>query len=200
MMQSASGSTPPGKWVEKYADVLYRYAISRVGREHLAEDLVQDTLLAAMQSQSTFRGDSQEQTWLIGILRHKVLDHFRSVQTQRETSVSQDDDGARLLDHLFDEKGRWRKPPGDWQVDGHQLMENAEFWGIFRQCMDRLPERPRQVFASRVMDEKNTDEICKELSISSTNLWVILHRARALLRTCLEMHWFGQSQIKTNNR
>jgi len=193
MMESSqpTAATGPEQWVDAYADVLYRYAVSRVGRPHLAEDLVQDTLLAAIQAQRSFRGDSQERTWLIGILRHKVLDHFRSAKTRRETQLGQDDDGGGdVFDSWFNEKGGWKAPPGQWTPDGQQLLESHEFWGVFHDCMTNLPDRPRQVFTMKVMDDQASAEVCKELKITSTNLWVVLHRARALLRACLEKHWF----------
>lgn len=186
----SSPAAGPEQWVEAYADVLYRYAVSRVGRSHLAEDLVQDTLLAAIEAQPSFRGDAQERTWLIGILRHKVLDHFRSAQTRRESQAGQDEDGGSILDAWFDEKGSWKQRPGRWEPVAERLLENREFWAVFHDCMEGLPNRPRQVFALKVMDDQASDAVCKELSISSTNLWVVLHRARALLRACLEKHWF----------
>lgn len=187
-------ATDPERWVDAYADSLFRYAISRVGQLHPAEDLVQDTLLAAMQARRTFRGDSQERTWLIGILRHKVLDHFRAAKTRRETQLGGDEDGGAILDSWFDEKGGWKKPPGRWEPDGNQLLENQEFWAVFYGCMNGLPDRPRRVFAMRVMEGRESGEVCKELAISSTNLWVVLHRARALLRACLEKHWFSDDR------
>jgi len=187
-----TAGTGPEQWVDAYADVLYRYAVSRVGRSHLAEDLVQDTLLAAMQARRSFRGDAQERTWLIGILRHKVLDHFRSAKTRRETQLGRDDDdGGDVFDAWFNEKGGWKQPPGRWTPDGQQLLESQEFWGVFHDCMTNLPDRPRQVFTMKVMGDQASTEVCKELKITSTNLWVVLHRARALLRACLEKHWFA---------
>lgn len=191
-------STEPDQWVDAYADVLYRYAISRVGRSHLAEDLVQDTLLAAIQARSSFRSDSQERTWLIGILRHKVLDHFRSAKSRRETQLGEHD-GGDIFDSWFDEKGRWKQPPGRWEPNGEQLLESREFWSAFHDCMVDLPDRPRQVFAMKVMDDHESADICKELKITSTNLWVTLHRARALLRACLEKHWFADDNKSDGN-
>lgn len=186
---STTDGVGPECWVDAYADVLYRYAMGRVGQNHLAEDLVQETLLAALQAQQSFRGDSQQRTWLIGILRHKIVDHFRAAATRHEVQA-EDDSGGDVMDSWFDEKGRWRSLPRQWSVDGPQLLENQEFWDVFHQCMKNLPDRPRQVFALRVMDEREADEICKELKITATNIWVVLHRARALLRACLEKHWF----------
>jgi len=189
----------PEQWVDVYADVLYRYALARVGRADLAEDLVQETLLAALEARQTFRGDSQQRTWLIGILRHKILDHFRSAATRLETQPH-DDSGGQVLDSWFDQNGRWRKPPTQWKADDQQLLEDQEFWNVFNECMKNLPNRPREVFALRVMDDQETDAICKELKITPTNLWVILHRARALLRACLEKHWFGESDQTDRHR
>jgi len=185
--------TGPEQWVQAYADSLYRYAISRVGDPNTAEDLVQDTLLAAIQKQQTFRGNSHERTWLIGILRHKVLDHFRAVKRRQEVSTSTNDESEGGLDAWFNAKGGWKQPPGKWSVQSDTLMENKEFWRVFHQCLDDLPDRPRQVFAMKVVEDQDSEAVCKELGITPTNLWVILHRARATLRGCLEKRWFASA-------
>lgn len=183
--------TDPARWVEAHADALYAYALSRVGRPELAEDLVQEALLAALEGRGSFRGDAQERTWLIGILRHKIIDHFRAASTRREHQPRGDADG-RAVESWFDEKGRWRRMPGRWQPRPDQLEENREFWAVLGRCVETLPERPRQVFTRRVMEQEQTQTVCKELGISSTNLWVVLHRARAMLRACLEKRWFSR--------
>jgi len=181
----------PERWVNSYSDALYHYAISRVGDPNTAEDLVQDTLLAAIQSRRSFRGDSHERTWLIGILRHKVLDHFRAVKRRHEVSIGAGDECDGGIDAWFNAKGGWKQPPSKWSVQSDQLLENKEFWGVFEQCLKEMPDRPRQVFAMKVVDDQDTEAVCKELDITPTNLWVVLHRARALLRDCLEKHWFA---------
>jgi RNA polymerase sigma-70 factor (ECF subfamily) len=187
---AAGGTTSPAEtWVDAHGDILYRYAVARVGRRDVAEDLVQETFIAAMQAAGCFRGESSERTWLVGILRHKLLD-WRRRQGRELPGLPSDHDES--IDQWFDERGWWRTPPKNWAVDADALIEQEEFWTVFRHCLDGVPERIGQVFAMRVIDETPSEEICKALSLSSTNFWVMLHRARARLRKCLESHWFAR--------
>lgn len=174
------------QWVDAHGDALFRYAKARVRDQHAAEDLVQDTFVAAIQGKRAFRGDSNELTWLIGILRHKALDHLR--KQGRETPASEADDAT--VAGLFDGRGMWRKRPGTWHVDTGSLAERDEFWQAFEHCIGGLPDRQAQAFSLKVLDETDTEDVCKVLDINSTNLWVILHRARTRLRECLEKTWF----------
>lgn len=179
----------PEKWVDEYGDLLYRYALLRVGNTGIAEDLVQETLCSALESRDRFSGKSSEKTWLVGILKHKVIDHFRKSSrelTAIETHDLPDSDDA----DLFDEKGHWRIAPEKWKGSPDELLENKEFWEIFHHCLDGLSPAIRQVFTLREIDGLDSDQICKDLSITSTNLWVMLHRARNGLRQCLESKWF----------
>jgi RNA polymerase sigma-70 factor (ECF subfamily) len=168
--------------------------VARVGRRDIAEDLVQETLLAAIQAAEHFRGESSERTWLIGILRHKLLDWRRRQGRQQTTGAISEPD--EVIDQWFDDRGWWRTPPKGWTVDVNSLIEKEEFWAVFRRCLDGVPERLGQVFAMRVIDETPSDEICKALNLRPTNFWVMLHRARARLRKCLESNWF----IKEDSR
>lgn len=187
---TAGGTTSPAEtWVDAHGDILYRYAVARVGRRDIAEDLVQETFVAAMQASGRFRGESSERTWLIGILRHKLLDWRRRQGRELPGLPSDHDD---VIDQWFDDRGWWRTPPKGWTVDADSLVEKEEFWAVFRHCLDGVPERVGQVFAMRVIDETPSEDICKALSLSSTNFWVMLHRARARLRKCLESNWFGR--------
>jgi RNA polymerase sigma-70 factor (ECF subfamily) len=178
-------------WVDEHADALYRFAMLRVRNRTTAEDLVQETFLAAVKSKSTFQGGSQRRTWLIGILRHKISDHFRA--TSRQADASSDDGQDDILDRLFDERGHWRTPPKSWNVNPEELAQRKEFWLVLRGCVDALPAKASEAFALRVIEDTEPDEVCKALTISSTNLWVLLHRARSRLRECLEKHWFASS-------
>ncbi|MDH3216147.1 MAG: sigma-70 family RNA polymerase sigma factor [Candidatus Krumholzibacteria bacterium] len=181
----------PSSWVDQHGDVLYRFALLRVEDPHVAEDLVQETFISALQGLDRFRGGSQVRTWLVGILKHKIIDYFR--RTTREV-VSSD---LSALDEPSDEEAinrmaDARARAGTWQDTPDNLLENKEFWKAFVGCMDGLKPAFRRAFALREMDGLNTEEICKILDITSTNLWVILHRARAKLRDCLEITWFGR--------
>ena len=189
--ESASNEAgpPTEAWVDAHGDVLYRYALARVGRRDVAEDLVQETFVAALQSAERFRGESSERTWLIGILRHKFLDWRRRQSRQPVVGAGADTD--ELIEQWFDERGWWRTPPQKWTVDPDSLVDEEEFWQVFHDCLNSVPERIGQVFAMRVIDETPSEEVCKALEISATNLWVMLHRARARLRKCLEANWFA---------
>jgi RNA polymerase sigma-70 factor (ECF subfamily) len=179
----------PGKWVDQYGDLLYRYAILRVGDNEVAEDLVQETLCSAFESRERFSGKSSEKTWLVGILKHKIADYFR--KSSKETihddlsAYPEGDDGD-----FFDEKGRWKIIPVKWKGSPEDVLENKEFWEIFHRCLDGLSSNLRRVFTLRELDDMESGEICKVAGVSATNLWVMLHRARNGLRRCMELNWF----------
>ena len=179
----------PESWVDQYGDYLYRYAISRIHDVSLAQDLVQETLISALQSYKSFLGKSSERTWLTSILRHRITDQLR--KKYREQSLKEQIIEDESLDELFDEKGGWRKKPVDWKFDPGKLMEQKEFRQTLHKCMSTLSKILETVFRLREMDEMSTDEICKVMDISTTNCWVILHRARGKLRHCLENNWFN---------
>ena len=183
----ATDRTAPDQWVDAHAAALFRYAVTRLRRREDAEDAVQETLLAALKGERGFRGDSAERTWLIGILRHKIVDRIRLLAREPVGGGADDEDD----DTWSADSGSWLKPPRSWHGDPATLSENAEFWTKVRACFAGLNERHAQVFALRVMDELSAEEVCKQLGISATNLGVMLHRARTRLRACLEQSWFA---------
>jgi RNA polymerase sigma-70 factor (ECF subfamily) len=182
------GLTDPQNWVEVFGDQLYRYAFARVHNRMVAEDLVQDTFLAALTSGDGFEGRSSEKTWFTAILKHKIIDYFRKLGRQQST---QSQDNEKQPDHLFHENGKWKDKPEKWDIAPDQILHQKEFWDVFMRCLADLSERLRMAFTLREMDGLGCDEICKVLEISSTNCWVMLYRARVLLRRCLEINWFG---------
>ena len=186
--------TNPERWVDEHGDCLFRYALVRVRRREVAEDLVQDTLLAAIRSREKFAGQSSERSWLTGILKHKISDHFRKLG--RETSFTDLDSLADEFSEKFVPEGYWVhvKGPKEWKPESDEVLHRAEFWQTMRHCLDKLPERIANVFMLREMDEVESKEICSMLSISESNLWVMLHRARMALRECLEINWFDREK------
>ena len=178
----------PRLWVEAHGDSLFAYALARVRNRDAAEDLVQETFLAALRGRSEFEGRSSQRTWLISILRHKIVDHVRHQARERASSVGAADerDGA----DFFDENAHWRDMPAKWPADPRQTLEQAEFWAGFEQCLTRLPAGLADTFCLRELEGLDNAELCKLLEISSSNLWTRLHRARMLLRQCLEQNWF----------
>jgi len=180
-------SPNPNAWLAEHGDYLYRYALARLRDPHLAEDAVQETLLAALQA--GFAGKSSPRTWLTGILKHKIIDQFR--RQRRETPLETPDevaDDTPGMDEFFAEDGHWSEPPQSWGEPA-SLLQQDQFLQILQDCMDLLPKKLAQIFLLREVEETDNDEICKELEISPTNAWVMLYRARMGLRKCLEMNW-----------
>lgn len=186
----ARSAGDPNAWVDEHGDALFRYASMRLRDRSSAEDAVQETFLAAVKNKLDFQGVSEVRTWLIGILRHKIGDHFR--KHSREVQVAGADDVDPVIDNWFDKKGHWRKPPQKWEVDPAEVAEQREFWIVLQGCMEQLRGRAGEAFSLHVMNQVESEEVCKVLGITATNLWVLLHRGRARLRACLEANWFGR--------
>ncbi len=174
--------------IEALRPQLLRFARTQLRNDAWAEDAVSDTLLAALEKPQAFAGGSQLKTWLVGILKHKVVDQLR--RHTREATVLTTDDEADLDDLLFDDSGHWRQMPETWGKPEASLNER-QFLEVMEACMEKLPATQGRVFLMREWLELSSDEICKELAITSTNLWVLLHRARLRLRDCLQTNWFG---------
>ncbi|MDP1532243.1 MAG: sigma-70 family RNA polymerase sigma factor [Rubrivivax sp.] len=170
---------------------LMRFARSQLRNDAWAEDAVSDTLLAALEKPQSFGGHSQLKTWLVGILKHKLIDQLR--RHAREATVLGSDDGNDVDDLLFNGSGHWREAPQDWG-DPEQHFRQREFFEVLEACLAELPPTQARVFMMREWLELDTAEICKELAITPTNLWVLLHRARLRLRGCLQERWFGAAQ------
>ena len=166
---------------------LLRFARHQLRNDAWAEDAVSETLLAALERPQNFGGQSQLKTWLIGILKHKVTDQLR--RHAREVSATTDDDEADVDALLFRQDGHWREAPKEWGDPEHALRER-QFFVVLEACVERLPPTQGRVFMMREWLELDADEICKQMAISSTNLWVLLHRARLRLRECLQQSWF----------
>jgi RNA polymerase sigma-70 factor (ECF subfamily) len=176
--------------LDAHRSYLLRIARLQLRNDELAEDCVQDTLVAALQGAGGFSGRSSVRTWLTGILRHKIVDAIRR-KTSAPTFASLDDE-CRIddFDPLFDDTGHWENPPADWGNPEGDL-ERKDFLRIMEICLEKLPPNTARVFMMREVMELESDEICKELSITPTNLWVIMYRARMALRECLQRNWFA---------
>jgi RNA polymerase sigma-70 factor (ECF subfamily) len=182
----------PAAWVDEHGDYLYRYALARVVRPDVAEDLVQETFLAALRNLANFAGRSSERTWLTSILKSKLIDRLR--QQHRVALASDLAQSDTWLDEVFSRKGFWRRRavPGQWGKNPLELLEQQEFWQAFEECRAALPDRLREVLSLRLLDEVPTDEICQTLGISPNNLWTLLHRARVRLWHCLDRKGLGE--------
>ncbi|MGB2833285.1 MAG: sigma-70 family RNA polymerase sigma factor [Methylotenera sp.] len=173
-------------WLNAHGDYLYRFALSRLRDSHLAEDVVQETLLAAIKNPN-FAEQSSPRTWLTGILKHKIIDIMRKGQREIAASDLMDEEDANM-DEFFDAKGRWTEKPIAWGMPT-EALEQKQFLGILQSCMDKLPKKLAALFLMRDVHEIENEEICKELEITATNAWVMLYRARMSLRKCLEINW-----------
>lgn len=171
---------------------LLRVAQLQLRDADLAEDVVQETLVAALAAREGFSARSSVKTWLTGILKHKIVDAIRQKQRQPIAAGTFDEEtDLDEFDPLFKDNGAWEAPPADWG-DPENALSRAEFMGIMDLCLERLPSNTARVFLMREVLELETYEICKELAITANNLWVILYRARMALRQCLEQNWFSE--------
>jgi RNA polymerase sigma-70 factor (TIGR02943 family) len=183
--------------LEAHRGYLFRVAKLQLRDDALAEDVVQETLLAAL-SGSGFSGKSSLKTWLTGILKHKIVDAIRRKQREPLLASTFDDEcDIEDLDGLFrGPYSSWDSPPADWG-DPEQALNQRQFFDVMDFCLEKLPPNTARVFMMREVMELESEEICKELAITTNNLWVILYRARMSLRECLEQNWFKGSGATT---
>ncbi len=192
----STGLSNPEGWVAKHGDALFGYAFKFISDRTVAEDLVQETLLAALKGKGNFSGSSTERTWLIGILKNKIVDQYR--KSSRETTLPQIDHLSTSDDSDYiqsgQEAGSWQpnRRPADWAVDLNDPAEQAQFWDRLHHCLDGLDDRLARGYALREIYEIEYQEVCNVLAVSPTNLRVMLHRARKHLRRCLEINWVGK--------
>ena len=186
-------SAPGNQDLQQYRPYLLRYALLQLRDPDLAEDVVQETLLAALEGRAQFSGKSSHKTWLTGILKHKIIDVIRRRSRELPLTSSDEEWDADAIDALFKQDGHWQQFPATWG-NPEKSLEDRKFWEIFELCSQLMPARTARAFMLREVMELTTEEICKELAITPTNLWVMLHRARLSLRECLEIKWFGRAQ------
>jgi len=178
-------------WVERYGDQMYRFTLVRVKDSDAAEDIVQSAFIAGLQAQKTFAGRSSEKSWLFGILKHKIMDHFREIKKTVSYDLSESDDSAPPQ---FNASGHFLNMPKNWDLSPEKAAENQELAQALLFCMDGLSDKFRRIFVLKEIEGLSSEEICNEFDIQPTNLWVILHRARNRLKQCLEARWFQDPQ------
>lgn len=169
---------------------LVRFAQLQLRNEALAEDAVQDALMAVLEKPERFAGKSTLRTYVTGILKFKIIDNLRLSMRERqiETVDEQSEDDA--IDALFAAGGHTVDTPRQWGDPDHTLQEK-DFFKVMEVCLEKLPLQTARIFMMREWLELETEEICKELAITPANAWVILYRARLRLRECLDLNWFG---------
>jgi len=196
--KTSLGLSDSEQWVELYGDYLFKYALMRLRDVAKAEDAVQETFLAALKGRKNFAGRSAEKSWLVGILKNKVCDHYR--KASRETSFTDmefysDEESDRFIsDGVFKDGWIHELGPQEWSSPGASL-DSEVFWKTFHDCSAKLPKSVAAVFNLREVDGVESKEICALLNITENNLWVMLHRARMALRRCLETNWFAKQNV-----
>lgn len=178
-------------WVNTYSDELYRYAYSKIGDPHVAEDLVQDAFLAALQSIKQNLIIQNQKSWLFSILRNKVVDYYRKIERENKRTGNQYSEEEMNESVHFIGMGMWRKELKNisWS-NTENLTANQEFNAVLDACLTKLPRHYQTIVRLKIMENEQTDIICQDLGISNTNLWQIIHRTKLRLRACINKYWF----------
>ncbi len=179
----------PEQWVTSYADYLYAFSLKRVQNPEFCKDLVQDTFMSAIKNISTFKGNSSEKTWLTSILKNKIIDHYRKKHTEIAFIESLSKEEQR--DNFFESNGHWKQQylPQSWGIEDKDYLENKELKSILERCIKKLPALWAMVFSMKYMDDEDSNKICKDLGLTPSNFWVIVHRSKLNLRACISKHW-----------
>ncbi len=176
--------------LEAMRPALLRFAILQLRNETLAEDVVQDALIAVLEKPESFAGQSSLRTYVTGILKFKIIDAMRAAKRERQFDVQDDQSEEDVIDALFKADGHTHEMPRQWG-DPDATLEQKDFFRVMEICLEKLPAKTARIFMMREWLELETEEICKELGISTSNAWVMLYRARIRLRECLDLNWFG---------
>lgn len=174
-----------GQLVDEHSDYLLSFAMSKISDLELAKDLVQDTFVSALTKIDTFEQRSKIRTWLTSILNRKIIDHWRKAETRYTDPVSNFFQGEEGKAGLWLESQMSRKSLGTVEDDISQEETISELG----ECLDKLPEKWQGVVSSKYLDEKGSEDICNDFNITPSNLWVIIHRAKLVLRDCLQTKW-----------
>ena len=176
------------KCINEYAGILLSYTAARVNDTGIAEDIVQETFISAWKNREGFKGEASEKNWLFSICKNKIIDHYRK-KARTPVQYAEADTTA----DFFDKNEHWTKEngPKEWGIDYNQTIEKKEFYSILEFCKQKLQELQQKVFVLKYLEELDSDEICKLLDISSSNYWVLIHRAKLQLRSCLDKKWIN---------
>ncbi|MDH7444833.1 sigma-70 family RNA polymerase sigma factor [Aquimarina sp. 2201CG14-23] len=183
----STNTIDPNSWIDKYSDYLFNYTIVRVDDREIAQDLVQETFFAGLKSMKNFKGEASERTWLISILKRKIIDHYRKINSNKgkaEVRINYVNDGESEGDWLEERVA----DPFDQNAENE--IENTELGVAIHNCIGKLPEKQARIFKMKTIQGFDTEAICNEFDITASNLWVIIHRARTAMAECLEKNWF----------
>lgn len=193
MTTSATATASLHRQLETMRPLLVRFAVLQLRNQALAEDAVQDALIAVLEKPERFAGQSSLRTYVTGILKFKIIDNLRATTRERQIETCDDQSEDDAIDALFVADGHTRDKPLAWG-DPDQTLEQKDFFRVLEVCLEKLPAKTARIFMMREWLELETDEICKELAITTSNAWVLLYRARIRLRECLDLNWFGHCQ------
>lgn len=173
------------QWVELYTKDLYSYTQSKISNQQAVEDIVQNTFLAALESYRKFERESNPKTWLFAILKNKIADFLRSKYKEANINIA-----LNPLEICFDENGAWEEchRPKNWHIE-EQVLDNPEFMQVLRSCLDNLPSKWSSAIQLKYLHEQSSQNICNDLNISMVNYWQMIHRAKVMLRLCVESNW-----------
>lgn len=176
----------PNKWIDSYADYLFNYTITRVSDKITAEDLVQETFFSGLKSAPNFKGEASERTWLVSILKRKIIDHYRKINSNKGKAE------VRINYKEGESEGDWleERVADPFGNNTENNIENNELGLAIHNCLEKLPQKQADIFKKKTIQNFDTEAICNEYDISPSNLWVIIHRARTTLSGCLEDTWF----------
>ncbi len=177
----------PNQWIDNYSDYLFNYTIVRVDDREIAKDLVQETFFAGLKSMKNFKGEASERTWLISILKRKIIDYYRKINSNKgkaEVRVGYNSDSEN--------EGEWleERVADPFDINAENDMENSELGLAIHNCIGKLPEKQAIIFKMKTIQDFDTEAICNEFNITPSNLWVIIHRARTALAECMKANWF----------
>lgn len=181
----------PDRWLDAHGDYLYRYALSKTGQPEVAQDIVQETLLAAWRGRGEYKGQAHERSWLLGICRNKTADYFRQTK-QNDIPLQSDTDEAMTGDAFFAQDGSWKNPSAVWINDPLHDAEASAFWDSLQHCMSRLSEQQREAFTLSTLSGLSTSEASGLLGTTTNHFYVLIHRSKLSLAKCLSAIWFGR--------
>ena len=183
----STNTIDPNTWIDKYSDYLFNYTIVRVDDREIAQDLVQETFFAGLKSMKNFKGEASERTWLISILKRKIIDYYRKVNSKKgkaEVRINYANDGESEGDWLEE------RVADPFDNNAECEIENTELGAAIHNCISKLPEKQARIFTMKTIQGFDTEAICNEYDITASNLWVIIHRARTAMAECLQKNWF----------
>ena len=189
-MAQHSGSTLDARDLDKHRPQLLKYAMLQLRNLAQAEDAVQETMVAAIRGAGSFAGGSSVRTWLVGILKHKIIDSIRKTSREQSLDLDRYESSPDDLDGMFKPDGHYADTPADWG-NPEESLSRQRFFAVLQDCMDSLPKTTAQAFAMREVMGMDTADICDSLRITDSNCWVLLYRARMKLRECLERNWIA---------